>query len=52
VAARIFGALQAVNVKLITYGGAGVNLTVVVADSDVPTAVKSLHQELCATGNC
>jgi aspartate kinase len=48
VAARVFGALRNHNIKLITYGGSGVNLSLVVRDNEVPRAVQSLHQELCA----
>jgi len=47
VGARIFGALKDINIKLVTYGGSGVNLSLVVRDEEVPEAVRSLHQELC-----
>jgi aspartate kinase len=47
VAARTFGALKGVNIKLITYSGFGVNLSLVVNDAEVPAAVNSLHRELC-----
>jgi len=47
VAAKIFGALRNHNIKLITYGGSGVNLSLVVRDNEVPRAVQSLHSELC-----
>jgi len=50
VGARIFEALKDVNVKLITYGGSGVNLSVVVDDGSVPEAVRRLHGALCCTG--
>jgi len=46
VASRIFGALRGVNVRLVTYGGSGVNLSMAVDDADVPEAVTRLHDEL------
>jgi len=46
VASRVFGALEDVNVKLITYGGSGVNLSLVVRDEDVPRSVRQLHSAL------
>ncbi|NLI98250.1 aspartate kinase [bacterium] len=46
VARRIFSALADFNIKLITYGGSGVNLSMVVADGDVTGAVRVLHEEL------
>ncbi len=46
VAARIFSALTGINVSLITYGGSGVNLSVVVGNDNVDTAVRRLHKEL------
>ncbi|MDD5309105.1 MAG: aspartate kinase [Deltaproteobacteria bacterium] len=51
VAARVFGALSDINVRLVTYGGSGVNLSLVVADRDVPLAVRRLHAELCAASD-
>jgi aspartate kinase len=50
VAAAVFRALHDVNIKLITYGGSGVNLSLVVDDTAVPQAVRDLHQELCPPG--
>ena len=49
VAARIFSALTGINVSLITYGGSGVNLSVVVGNDNVDTAVRRLHKELFET---
>ncbi len=49
VAARIFRALTGINVSLITYGGSGVNLSVVVGNDNVDTAVRKLHKELFET---
>jgi aspartate kinase len=46
VGARVFGALERFNVRLVTYGGAGVNLSLVIDDGDVPDAVASLHARL------
>jgi aspartate kinase len=48
VAARLFGALGDINVHLITYGGSGVNLSFVVANDQVPDAVRRLHDALFA----
>jgi len=49
VASKLFGALEDVNVKLITYGGSGVNLSLVVRDEDLPKAVRQLHSALMGT---
>lgn len=49
VAARIFSALIGINVSLVTYGGSGVNLSVVVDNDNVDTAVRRLHKELFET---
>ncbi len=49
VASRIFSALTGINVSLITYGGSGVNLSVVVGNDNVDTAVRRLHKELFET---
>jgi len=46
VAARLFGALEDINVHLITYGGSGVNLSFVVAGGQVSDAVRRLHGAL------
>jgi len=46
VGARVFAALERFNVRLVTYGGAGVNLSLVLDDGDVPAAVASLHRRL------
>ncbi len=46
VAARLFGALDDINVHLITYGGSGVNLSFVVEEDLVPEAVRRLHGAL------
>ncbi len=50
VAARLFGALDDINVHLITYGGSGVNLSFVVEEGLVPEAVRRLHGNLFARG--
>jgi aspartate kinase len=50
VGARIFGALERFNIRLVTYGGAGVNLSLVLDDRDVPEAVASLHRRLVGGG--
>ncbi len=43
VAARVFNALMGVNVRMISQGASLLNLSVIVADEDLRTAVASLH---------
>jgi aspartate kinase len=45
VAARAFGALEAVNIRMISQGASRVNLGFVVAAEDLEKTVKLLHQE-------
>lgn len=45
VAARVFGALSHLNVRLISLGGSRLNLSLVVTYEDLEDAVKSLHAE-------
>jgi aspartate kinase len=45
VAARVFSALQDVNVRMISQGASLLNLSLVVADGDLERAVKALHDE-------
>ena len=45
VAARVFGALSHLNVRLISLGGSRLNLSLVVTHEDLEDAVKSLHAE-------
>ena len=45
VAARVFGALREVNVRMISQGASRLNISLVVAGSDLPRAIASLHQE-------
>ena len=45
VAARVFGALQDVNVRMISQGASLLNLGFVVAARDLPRAAASLHRE-------
>jgi aspartate kinase len=45
VAARVFRALSAVNVRMISQGASLLNLSVVVAEADLENAVGSLHAE-------
>jgi aspartate kinase len=47
-AARVFGALAHVNVRMISQGGSQLNLGLVVARTDLAEAVRSLHQEFFA----
>jgi len=43
--ARVFGALRAINVRMIAQGASLLNLSVVVADTDLRAAVEALHTE-------
>jgi aspartate kinase len=45
-ASRVLGALDGAELRLLTYGGFGVNLTVVVDDADVETTVRRLHARI------
>jgi len=45
IAARVFGALAGVNVRMISQGASLRNLSLVVAEEDLPRAVKALHEE-------
>jgi aspartate kinase len=45
VAARAFGALEDINVRMISQGASRLNLSFVVAGTDAPRAVRLLHQE-------
>ena len=47
IAARVFSALDraGVNVEMISHGGSDINLSFVIRQSDVETAVRSLHHE-------
>lgn len=47
VSERIFDALKEINIKLITYGGSGMNMSLVVEDVHVNAAVRALHKNLC-----
>ena len=45
VASRVFGVLDAVNIRMISQGASLLNLSFVVADSDVGQVVEKLHHE-------
>lgn len=45
IAARVFKALENVNVRMISQGASRLNLSVIIADADLEKAVKSLHEE-------
>ena len=47
--ARVFGALRAINVRMIAQGASLLNLSVVVADTDLRAAVEALHTEFFST---
>ncbi len=48
VAARVFGALQDINVRMISQGASLLNLSFVVAGKDLPRAAGALHREFFA----
>jgi aspartate kinase len=45
VAARVFGALNQINIRMISQGASLLNLGFVVAQADLPATVAALHQE-------
>jgi aspartate kinase len=45
IAARVFGALSDINVRMISQGASEINITFVLEESDVPEAVRRLHRE-------
>ena len=49
VAARVFGALNGVNIRMISQGASLLNLSLVVAEQDLPKAVSGLHNEFFTT---
>jgi len=48
VAATVFTALEAINVRMISQGGSRTNISVVVDERDLPAAVAALHHALFA----
>ncbi len=48
VAARVFGALEDINVRMISQGASRLNVSFVVADADAPRAAQLLHHEFFA----
>jgi aspartate kinase len=48
VAARVFGALNGTNIRMISQGASLLNLSCVVAEADLKRAVQSLHREFFA----
>lgn len=45
IAARIFKALEGTNVRMISQGASSLNVSVVIADSELESALKALHDE-------
>ncbi|MDR3765118.1 MAG: lysine-sensitive aspartokinase 3 [Acidobacteriota bacterium] len=45
VAARVFGALGDINVRMISQGASEINITFVIDEDDVPEAIRRLHSE-------
>ena len=48
VAARVFRALESVNIRMISQGASLLNLSCVVAEADLKRAVAALHREFFA----
>ncbi len=48
VAARVFGAVESVNIRMISQGASLLNLSFVVAEADLKRAVAALHREFFA----
>ena len=44
IAAKVFGAIQDINVRMISQGASEINLTFVIEEDDVPEVVRRLHQ--------
>ncbi|MGH9704476.1 MAG: lysine-sensitive aspartokinase 3 [Candidatus Acidiferrales bacterium] len=49
VAARVFGSLQGINMRMISQGASLLNISFVVAGEDLPTTVNALHKEFFTT---
>jgi aspartate kinase len=49
VAARVFNALRALNIRMISQGASLLNLSVVIAEKDLRPAVEALHTEFFST---
>ncbi len=45
IAARVFNAVSDINVRMISQGASEINITFVIHEDDVPTAVRRLHEE-------
>ncbi len=45
IAARFFGVLEGINVKMVSIGASEVNISIVVDESDLEAAVETLHNE-------
>jgi aspartate kinase len=48
VAARLFGAIEGINVNMISHGASEINVTFVIDANDAEQAVRRLHQEFFA----
>ncbi len=48
VAAQVFGAIQDINVRMISQGASEINLTFVIDEADVPEVVRRLHKKFFA----
>ena len=49
VAARVFGALQGINMRMISQGASLLNISFVVAGEDLPRTANALHKEFFTT---
>jgi aspartate kinase len=45
IATHVFGAIRDINVNMISQGASEINISVIVNESDVPTAIQKLHRE-------
>lgn len=44
IAARVFGAVEGINIRMISQGASEINISFVIDEDDVPDAVRRLHQ--------
>jgi aspartate kinase len=48
IAARVFGAIQDINVRMISQGASEINITFVIEEDDVPEVIRRLHANFFA----
>jgi len=47
IAARLFNAIQEININMISQGASEINVSFIVNEADVPAVVQKLHREFC-----